>query len=143
MRIRHALQTTLASVLLLATQLPAQPAASRTGSNRSGFDVLQYTFRIEFPDAGAPGTIRFVSTASVRRASSATVLPLDLVATMRVDSVQVNAGNVRFTRTGDSVGVTLPVGAGDSLSVSVFYHGRPTDGLIITGRYGGVMDRVW
>jgi aminopeptidase N len=131
MRIHHALGTTLASLLLLATPLLAQPATGRTGNSRPGFDVLQYTFRIEFPARPAPDTIRFVSTAVVRRTTSATVLQLDLVATLLVDSVQVNAGNVRFTRTGDSVGVTLPAGAGDSLSVAVFYHGRPTDGLII------------
>lgn len=117
----------LTSVLVAAPSAHAQPAVSRTGGSRPGIDVLHYTFRVEFPASGVPDTIRFVSTTTLRRSNGVRALSLDLVATLRVDSVHVNAQDARFTRSGDSVGVTLPDGDGDSLRVAVFYHGHPTD----------------
>jgi len=130
------LRLVLAAACLAASPLSAQQAASRdvpskTGGSRPGIDVLQYTFRVEFPATGAPDTVRLVSTARVLRTAAVTALTLDLVAAMQVDSVQVNARVARFTRPGDSVRVELPAGTGDTLVVGVFYRGAPSDGLVI------------
>jgi len=130
------LRLVLAAASLAASPLSAQQAASRdvpskTGGSRPGIDVLQYTFRVEFPATGAPDTVRLVSTARVLRTAAVTALSLDLVAAMQVDSVQVNARAARFTRPGDSVRVELPAGSGDTLVVGVFHHGAPSDGLVI------------
>lgn len=121
----------LISVLLAATSAHAQPAVSRTGGGRPGIDVLQYSFRVDFPANVFPDTIRFVSTATLRRTAAVRTLSLDLVATLQVDSTQVNAHAAQFTRSGDSVIVALPENDGDSLSVAVFYHGHPTDAFDI------------
>ena len=113
--------------------VPATPAvsSSRTGGPRTGIDVLHYTFRVEFPAAVAPDTVRFISTVKARRTAAVNSLMLDLVAAMHVDSVQVGARTAAFTRSGNSIGVTLPTGTGDTLQVAVHYHGVPRDGLII------------
>ncbi len=137
MQTGNVLQTTLASLLLLASSALVQPVggqqpASRTGSSRAGIDVLQYAFRVEFPSiAGMPDTIRFVATTTARRASNVGTLSLDLVAAMTVDSVRVNAREARYTRSGDSVQVALPAGGNDTVNVAVYYRGHPADGLII------------
>ena len=39
----------LAGTALAGLSAHAQPVPSRTGGSRPGIDVLQYTFRIEFP----------------------------------------------------------------------------------------------
>lgn len=122
---------TLASALLVATPLLAQSVASRTGSSQLGIDVLQYTFRVEFPAALSPDTLRFVATTRARRTTAVSTLSLDLTAALRVDSVRVNQRVAMFTRPGDSVRVSLPSGASDTVTVAVYYHGHPTDGLII------------
>jgi aminopeptidase N len=131
MRRRLSLPITLASALLVATPLFAQPTTSRTGGSRPGIDVLQYTFRVEFPAAATPDTLRVVATTLARRSTAVNSLVLDLTAGLRVDSVHVNQRAATFTRPGDSVRVSLPTGGNDTVTVAVFYHGHPTDGLII------------
>lgn len=132
MRRFHALLILLSgSVLAAPPALTQLPAASRTGGSRPGIDVLQYTFRVDFPPAPFPDTVRFVSTITARRSAAVATLSLDLTATMRVDSAHVNTRNVRVSRTGERIDVALPSGTGDTISVAVFYHGLPTDGLVI------------
>ena len=121
----------LTSVSLATATCSAQQSPSRTGGSRTGVNVLQYTFRVEFPASAFPDTIRFVATITATRAASVHSLSLDLVAAMRVDSVQVDARNAPFTRSGDSVSVTFPDAVTDTVRVAVYYHGSPTDGLII------------
>ncbi|HYW50110.1 MAG TPA: M1 family aminopeptidase [Gemmatimonadaceae bacterium] len=121
----------LCFALLATSALGGQSPASRTGGPRPGIDVLHYTFRVEFPDAAFPDTVRFVATTQASRTSAVGTLELDLAASMRVDSVNVNASSARFRRAGDSVLVTLPPGERDTLQVAVFYRGMPSDGLII------------
>ncbi len=122
----------VAGMLLTAAEFHAQTVVSRTGARRPGIDVLQYTFRVEFPAAaGVPDTVRFVSTATAYRTDAVRTFTLDLVTGMHVDSVYVNARDARFTRSGDSVGIALPDGTGDTLRVAVFYHGHPIDALDI------------
>ena len=121
----------LVAMTVGASVLPAQIARSLTGGGRPGVDVLHYAFRVEFPAIGQPDTLRFVVTATARRLAPVRTITLDLVASMRVDSVHVNARPADFTRPGDSVRVSLPAGDADTLRLAVFYHGIPTDGLII------------
>ena len=121
----------LAGILLATVSAHAQPAASRTGGRRPGIDVLQYAFRVEFPSRGIPDTVRFVATTTALRSGPVRTLALDLAATLRVDSVLVNARPAGFTRPGDSVSVSLPEGTSDTVRVSVFYHGHPADALDI------------
>lgn len=125
------LPISLASALLAATSLLAQPATSRTGGSRPGIDVLQYTFRVDFPATPTPDTLRFVATTLARRTAAVRALTLDLSAGLRVDSVRVNQRAAEFTRPGDSVRVSLPSGSDDTVAVAIHYHGHPTDGLII------------
>jgi aminopeptidase N len=120
----------LASALAASTTL-AQRAAGRTGASRVGIDVMQYAFRVEFPTTAYPDSVHFRATVTAVRAPGVSALALDLAASMRVDSVQVNATTAAFTRSGDSVRVALPGAGGDTIAVTVHYHGAPTDGLII------------
>lgn len=131
MRFFSGLQTALVGLTLLATPVLAQQPSSRTGSSRPGFDVLQYAFRVAFPATNEPETIQFVATTTARLLGDERTLQLDLAAGMQVDSVFARAARAAFTRTGDAVSVPLTGARGDTVSVSVFYHGRPTDGLII------------
>ena len=121
----------VAAVPLVAQQSPARRVTSTTGGSRAGIDVLHYTFRVEFPATGVPDTIRITTTAQVWRTAAVTALSLDLVAAMHVDSVRVNTRAAHFTRPGDSVRVELPAGTGDTLTVAVFHHGAPSDGLVV------------
>ena len=109
----------------------AQPMPSRTGGSRPGLDVLEYTFRVEFPATAFPDTIRFTATTTAKRTAAVKSLSLDLVAAMHVDSVQVDARNTPFTRTGDSVSVAFGDAVSDTVRVAVWYRGSPVDGLII------------
>ena len=131
MRPTFVLRAALLSVYFAATAATAQQPVSRTGGSRPGIDVLRYAFSVEFPASAFPDTVRFVATTTAHRTSAVATLVLDLAASMRVDSVLLDARAVRFTRRGDSVGVALPTGQGDTLQVSVFYRGSPRDGLII------------
>ncbi len=131
MRRLRALLILLVSSAMAAAPALSQPAVSRTGGGRPAIDVLQYAFRVDFPAAIFPDTIRFVSRMTVQRTATVPSVSLDLVAGMVVDSALVNSRPVRATRTGDQVGITLPAGGGDTISIALFYHGAPTDGLII------------
>ena len=121
----------LAGTAAAAIAVHAQPLPSRTGGSRPGIDVLQYSFRVEFPATAFPDTLRFVATTTAHRTATTRRLSLDLAAAMRVDSLQVDARITPFTRTGDSVSVVFPDGVADTVRVAVFYHGTPADGLII------------
>ncbi len=131
MRILHAIQVAAAATCLMTPGIGAQQAAGGTGGRRAGLDVLSYDFRVEFPAAGVPDVVHFASTSTVARERTAAQLALDLVAAMQVDSARVNDRPSTFGRSGDTVRVALPAGQGDTLRVTVFYHGMPTDGLII------------
>ncbi len=121
----------LALLLFAPCLLPAQSvSSSRTGSARSGIDVVHYEFRVDFPDSAFPDTIVFAATTTARRTAVVPALSLDLVASLRVDSAWVNGRRAEFTRPGDSVRVALPAGVNDTVRVTVFYRGLPTDGLI-------------
>ena len=121
----------MACSALATASANAQTAPSRTGGSRPGFDVLQYTFRVEFPSASFPDTVRFIATTTGTRTAAVRRLSLDLVASMRVDSVQLDARTTAFTRSGDSVSVAFADGTSDTVRIAVYYHGAPTDGLII------------
>ncbi len=121
---------TLLLPLVLGSVLSAQGSPSRTGAGRAGIDVLRYEFRVDFPARTIPDTIRFAATTTALR-RDALALSLDLVSAMQVDSAHVNGARAPFTRPGDSVRVALPSGSNDTVRVTVFYRGLPTDGLII------------
>ncbi len=121
----------LAGVLLAlpAVTLEAQ-AVSRTGASQPGLDVQHYDFHVAFPRR-LPGSIRFVSSVRVVRTGAATRIALDLVSQLTVDSVRVNGTATTSERPGNVVQVALPPGQRDTLTVAVYYHGEPSDGLVI------------
>ena len=129
----------VASIVFAAIQivasysLIAQQAPSRTGGSRVGIDVLHYEFRVDFPPRAFPDTILFTATTTFKRVAGANVdaIALDLTRTLHVDSAQVNGARADFTRPGDSVRVALPHNARDTINVTIFYRGLPTDGLIV------------
>jgi len=145
MRTAHPLRTLLVTMLVAwshaaAAQQQQQPQQqqqhqyqqpSRTGARRDGIDVVQYTFRVEFPDRAVPDTIRFTTTVVALRTAGVERLRLDLVQAMRVDSARVNGIRTPAVRAQDSLVVALPKGTGDTVVVDVYYRGLPTDGLII------------
>ena len=93
-----------------------------------GIDVLDYAIDITL----APPALTFAARVAITLARSA---PVD---TLRLDFVQLTATEVRVgnrvvpvTNDGATLGVPLPAGSGDTLTVTVTYHGTPSDGLII------------
>ncbi len=116
--------------LVIGSRAEAQASPSHTGARRAGLEVVHYEFRVDFPARAWPDTIRFVATTTAAR-RDAMSLSLDLAAAMHVDSARVNGAPVAFTRPGDSVRVALPNGSNDTVRVAVFYHGLPSDGLIV------------
>ena len=116
----------LFALLLGAASLPAQSA--RSDAPRPGLDVLHYELSLDLPDTGS--TIAGNDVLTIARAAPVDSLRLDLV-TLHVDSVLVNRRAVRFGRDSADVYVPLPSGAHDTLTVSVWYGGAPSDGLII------------
>ena len=117
-----------AAVWLIAAPLAAQrPTPAMVGTYHPGIDVLHYDLSLDLPERGDAIAGRAVVTA--RRTAAVDTLRLDLLG-MRVDSVLVNGGAVRFRRDSARLHVPLPR-TGDSLSVVVRYAGAPADGLII------------
>jgi aminopeptidase N len=115
---------------LLAALLLSAPAVAQHG----GIDVKIYRLFITIPDSGR--AIRGQTWVSFeRRVPGDSVLTLDLVG-MTVDSVAVlyiaqgRALNRQFTYDSRVLRIPLPAGS-PALSVIVWYHGTPEDGLII------------
>ena len=104
-------------------------------------DVTDYELSLDLPDRG--NVIAGRAVLAVRRTAAADTLMLDLIA-LSVDSVYVNGRPVRFRRDTASIGIPLPPGSRDSLSVTVRYRGAVSDGLIIRtdslGRWTGFGD---
>jgi aminopeptidase N len=119
----------LGIALLLAGAPAAAQSVDRPVGDRvpAGIDVVHYDFAIELPDTGS--VIRGVSTMLVRHRPEGRNLSVDILLT--VDSVMVDGA--RTTVSAGAGGVTVPLGtAADSARVSVYYHGAPRDGLIIS-----------
>ncbi len=131
MRSHHVVRAAAAALCLTAPSIEAQQPAGATGGRRAGVDVLAYDFRVEFPVSGMPASVQFAATTTAARQPGVRELVLDLVATLTVDSATVNGRIAPIARRGDSVAVRLPGAEADTVRVTVFYRGMPTDGLII------------
>ena len=116
------------ALLLAGPQIVAQSVDRPVGARvPAGIDVVHYDFTIELPDTGS--TNRGVSTMLIHHRPEGSNLSVDILLT--VDSVTVDGA--RTTVSPGAGGVTVPLGtAADSAHVSVFYHGAPRDGLIIS-----------
>lgn len=118
-----------------AAPLHAQAAPARP------LDVLHYDLSLDLPTRGTDIEGRAVLT--VARTSPADTLRLDLIA-LRVDSVLVDGRPTAVARDSATIGVPLPPGAHDTLTVAVRYGGSPSDGFIIRtdaeGRWTGFGD---
>ena len=127
---RRALATlgVAAAVAMLGDCAPAQIAKEATPVPiPDSIDVRHYDLSLTLPESGA--VIRGVATLSIAKARGVAALPLDLL--LPIDSVAVNARAVAAAAR-DS-GATIPLDAGaDSARVTVWYHGAPQDGLIIS-----------
>ena len=90
-------------------------------------DVIHYDLAVTLPDTGS--AISGVSTILLHARPEARGVSVDILLT--VDSVTLNGGRIVVTpRTG---GIVVPLArSADSARVAVFYHGTPTDGLIIS-----------
>ena len=117
-----------AAVAMLGDCAPAQVAkepAPRAATD--SIDVRHYDFALALPESG--GVIRGAATLSVAKARGVTALPLDVL--LPIDSVAVD-GRVVAAATRDS-GAVVPLDASaDGARVTVWYHGVPKDGLIIS-----------
>lgn len=115
----------LAALACLSTQAHARDTYARL----AWLDALEYRIRLNIPEASdeisAEAAINFALKADAPRE-----LPLDFGA-LAVDGVTVNGRAAEFKRTEGRLLVALAgrYKVGDTLTVSVRYHGRPTDGL--------------
>ena len=112
-------------------------ARAQQSTRRPGIRVASYAFELVLPDTG--DTIAARATVAFRRLRAATdTLVLDLVG-LTVDSAGApGAGSapplVRrpFTYDGQRLRIALPARRAPGLeTVTVFYHGAPTDGLLL------------
>ena len=124
-------------VLVSALACGAGVAAQAQQTTNAGITVLSYGFQVVLPDTG--DTIEAAATITFRRTRQAPdTLVLDLVG-LTVDSAG-SPGPGRseplvrrpFTYDGHRLLIALvpPPGRGPE-SVTVFYHGAPTDGLLL------------
>ena len=101
--------------------LPGDPA-------QHFYDIRYYRLelRLEPADSSLSGTVQVRGTALVDNFS---LVVLDLLDNMEVDSVSGDAGS--FTHGSDLLGVTLsqPVDSGADFTFAVSYHGLPSEGL--------------
>lgn len=123
----------------LAAGVPAARAQSLSAPGRSAPDVVAYAFQIVLPDTG--NVIAARATVEFRRPAGAPdTLVLDLVG-MTVDSVGTRVNDPRipepyawlhYAYDDTLLDVALPAARGDAPgNVVVFYHGAPSDGLLI------------
>jgi aminopeptidase N len=115
----------LAALACLAPRAHARDDYARL----AWLDALEYRIRLDIPEASdeitAEAAISFALKADAPRE-----LPLDFGA-LTVDAVTVDGRAAGFKRAEGRLLVALAGGhkAGDLLTVSVKYHGRPADGL--------------
>jgi aminopeptidase N len=119
----------LCALLALLLLLPAPARARDEYLRRPELDAQQYRIRLRIDDASD----RLSAVAEIVfavRAAGVREVPLDF-AGLEVDAVEVNGRAARFTRTAGRLRVALAdtYRPGDSLTVSVKYHGSPDDGL--------------
>ncbi len=123
-------RTPCALLALLFLLLPAPPARARDAyPRRPELDAQQYRIRLSFDDASDRITAAAEIVFAVR-AGGVREVPLDF-AGLDVDGAEVDGRAARFTRAEGRLRVALPeaYGPGDTLTVSVRYHGAPADGL--------------
>ncbi len=125
-----------AALLAVASGGSAHPLAAQV----PGVDVLRYRFAIDLPRRGTEIAVR--ATLTVARGQAIRVLPLDLLAPMRVTEVEVGCAQPRRVvaeHDGRVVRIPLPAAraARDTVCVMVHYRGSPRDGLIISADSAG------
>ena len=103
--------------------------AQASGSYQPGIDVLDYDVRLELPETGTLLAGDVIVT--FRRSRTVSSLRLDLVHTLAVREVRVDARASSFTREGDAIVIPLGGDARDSMQVRVMYDGPVSDGLIV------------
>ena len=102
-------------------------AATAADAQSRGANVHSYLFQITLPDTGS--SIAGMAGLRVANPNGADSLAIDIL--LPVDSVTVNAHSVRVGRRDGGITVPLDSHAPWDL-VDVWYHGTPTDGLIIS-----------
>ncbi|HEX8851337.1 MAG TPA: M1 family metallopeptidase [Gemmatimonadaceae bacterium] len=115
-----------AAVAMLGDCAPAQIAREASPAPES-IDVRHYDFAVTLPESGA--VIHGVATLAIGKARGVAALPLDLL--LPIDSVAVDGHVIAATRRDSGASIPLDAQA-DSARVTVWYHGAPQDGLIIS-----------
>ncbi|MFI5371975.1 MAG: hypothetical protein ACHQ52_10485, partial [Candidatus Eisenbacteria bacterium] len=107
----------------------ARPLRVQGTANQAAYDVRTYDLDLAFDPAttSVSGTVRMTATVL---SGPLTTLDLDLLANMTVDGVMVDGIERTFARPGDLVTLSLgrPYLNGESLVVTVRYHGQPLTG---------------
>ena len=122
--------------------LPATPVDGY--DRRHAVDVLHYGIALQLPDSGRS---IFGRTGILFEAQAALdSLALDFGG-LEVDSVRVDGGPAVFRHEGEGLVIAIPpTAAGARRQAVVWYHGQPTDGLILgANRHGdfGVFADNW
>lgn len=119
------------ALVCAALALFATDAGVPSRENAAGFDVLCYVISLEV-EAGIDTIVARTDIELRISADGIDRLRFDLVG-MTVDSTLVEAESVPFQRGPASLALSLDRerARGDTLNVSIFYHGAPADGLVI------------
>ena len=124
-RNREAPALACAALALFATE-----AGVSSRENAAPFDVLSYVISVEV-EAGVDTIVARTDIELRVSREGLDRLQFDLIG-MTVDSTFVEAEPVLFQRGPADLALSLERGraGGDTLSVSIFYHGAPADGLL-------------
>lgn len=121
----------IAAALLVLCLAPQAGAATDGYVRLDDVDILHYRIQLDIGETGR--AIRGETTILAEMlAGGREVLPLDFGA-LEVDRVAVDGAGADFAHRDGRLRITLGDGyaEGDTVSVAVFYHGEPVDGLFI------------
>ncbi|HJR06516.1 MAG TPA: M1 family aminopeptidase [Pyrinomonadaceae bacterium] len=121
------------ALLLLLLALSPSAHAERRERRIEGWRPLHYNVTLVFNDQLSELTRAETRMDALVLRNNLTVVDLDFGA-LSIDSVSVGGRHARYERRGERLDVYLarPARRGERLRLSVVYHGRPADGLVLT-----------
>jgi aminopeptidase N len=131
--LRQSLRRTIFPALLLLLALSTLARAERRERRIEGWRPVHYNVTLVFNNELSELTRAETRLDALVLSNNLTVVDLDFGA-LAIDSVSVGGRPVRYERRGERLDVYLarPARRGERLRLSVVYHGRPADGLVLT-----------
>jgi aminopeptidase N len=131
--------TSLVPLLLLILLLSAAPVPARRQERRIGsWRPINYNVSLSFDEKLLEITSAKVALTIVSLDDQLSLIDLDF-GELPIDSLTVNGQTVPYDRGGGRLNIKLskPVSKGTIITVVVSYHGKPTDGLILSSDKAG------